>query len=64
MSHRHPTFLQNAAHTLAQFGPGKLRAHLDLFIGRFNRKVEWSSGLGDSIHRLGPLVKENIRQPT
>ena len=57
MKHRHPTFLQNLAYTLAQFGPRRLRAHLDLFIGRFNRKVEWSSGLGDSIHVLYGLVR-------
>jgi len=57
MDHRAPTFFDNVAYGLAQFGPKRLRAHLDLFVGRFSGRVKWDSGLGDSLYTLYGLVR-------
>jgi predicted O-methyltransferase YrrM len=57
MDHRQPTLLDNIAYRLAQFGPPRLRAHLDLFVGRFTERVNWDSGLGHSIYTLYGLVR-------
>ena len=57
MDHRPPTFIDDLIYRLAQFGPGRLRAHLDLFVGRFTGRVKWDSGLGDSLYALYGLVR-------
>jgi predicted O-methyltransferase YrrM len=54
---RPPTLVDNIAYRLAQFGPSRLRAHLDLFMGRFHGRVDWASGLGDGVYFLYGLVR-------
>ncbi len=57
MDYRPPTLIDNIFYQLAQFGPGRLRAHLDLFVGRFSQNVLWNSGTGDGIFALYGLVR-------